>query len=118
VTWVDLAALASQPDLDPSIALLTLPVQKEQDLGPCTQRIRAEGRQEVVEQGVEEGRRHEASALALRLLERRGTAGFAGGAVPPLTPHIQPQTSLGLERRIRAELPERFGDGWHHQQAV
>jgi predicted transposase YdaD len=41
VTWVDLAALASQPDLDPSLALLTLPVQKETDLGPCTQRILA-----------------------------------------------------------------------------
>jgi predicted transposase YdaD len=41
VTWVDLAALARQPDLDPSLALLTLPVQKEQDLGPCTERILA-----------------------------------------------------------------------------
>ena len=41
VTWVDLAALASQPDLDPSLALLTLPVQKEPDLGPCTLRILA-----------------------------------------------------------------------------
>jgi predicted transposase YdaD len=41
VTWVDLAALASKPDLDPSLALLTLPVQKEPDLGPCTQRILA-----------------------------------------------------------------------------
>jgi predicted transposase YdaD len=41
VTWVDLAALASKPDLDPSIALLTLPVQNEPDLGPCTQRILA-----------------------------------------------------------------------------
>ena len=41
VTRVDLAALASQPDLDPSLALLTLPVQKETDLGPCTQRILA-----------------------------------------------------------------------------
>ena len=118
VTWVDLAALASKPDLDPSIALLTLPVQKEQDLGPCTKRILAEGRQEGVEQGVEEGRRLESSALNLRLLERRGTAGLAGGAVPPLTPHIQQRTSIGLERRIRAEQPERFGDGWHHQQAV
>jgi hypothetical protein len=65
VPWVDLAALASKPDLDPSIALLTLPVQNEPDLGPCTQRILAEGRQEGVEQGVEEGRRREASALAL-----------------------------------------------------
>jgi predicted transposase YdaD len=41
VTWVNLAALASKPDLDPSLALLTLPVQKEPDLGPCTLRILA-----------------------------------------------------------------------------
>ncbi len=39
VTWVDLAALARQADLDPVLALLTLPVQKEPDLGPCVQRI-------------------------------------------------------------------------------
>ena len=39
VTWVDLQALARQPDLDPMLALLTLPVQKEPDLGPCAQRI-------------------------------------------------------------------------------
>lgn len=39
VTWVDLAALARQADLDPLLALLTLPVQKEPDLGPCAQRI-------------------------------------------------------------------------------
>ena len=138
VTWVDLQALACQPDLDPMLALLTLPVQKEPDLGPCAQRIvalrpdlielivpilserfqgltpsqimatlgiskdfwrhtrafqdiLAEGRQEGVElgrqeglqegrqegrelgleEGLEEGRRREASALALRLLERR-----------------------------------------------
>jgi predicted transposase YdaD len=106
VTWVDLAALASQPDLDPSLALLTLPVQKEPDLGPCTQRILAL-RPDLIElilpilserfQGLspsqimatlgiskdfwrhtrafqdilEEGRQCEASALALRLLERR-----------------------------------------------
>jgi predicted transposase YdaD len=38
---VDLAALARQPDLDPLLALLTLPVQKEPDLGPCAQRILA-----------------------------------------------------------------------------
>jgi predicted transposase YdaD len=36
---VDLAALASQPDLDPALALLTLPVQPEADLGPCAQRL-------------------------------------------------------------------------------
>ena len=41
VTWVDLAALARQPDLDPVLALLTLPVQKKPDLGPCAQRILA-----------------------------------------------------------------------------
>jgi predicted transposase YdaD len=39
VTWVDLQALACQPGLDPMLALLTLPVQKEPDLGPCAQRI-------------------------------------------------------------------------------
>jgi predicted transposase YdaD len=39
VTWVDLAALARRADLDPLLALLTLPVQKEPDLGPCAQRI-------------------------------------------------------------------------------
>ena len=123
VTWVDLAALARQPDLDP---LLALPVQKEPDLEPCAQRIlalrpdlielivpilserfqglspsqimatlgiskdfwrhtrafqdilaegrqegRQEGREEGRELGHEEGRRREASALALRQLERR-----------------------------------------------
>ena len=114
VTWVDLQALASKPDLDPLLALLTLPVQKETDLAPCAQRILAprpdlialilpilserfqglspqqimatlgiskdfwrhtrafqdilaEGRQE----GLEQGRRREASALALLLLQRR-----------------------------------------------
>ena len=38
---MDLSALARRPDLDPAVALLTLPVQKEPDLGPCTQRILA-----------------------------------------------------------------------------
>jgi len=41
VTWVDLAALVRRADLDPMLALLTLPVQKEPDLGPCAQRILA-----------------------------------------------------------------------------
>jgi predicted transposase YdaD len=41
VTWVDLAALARRADLDPLLALLTLPVQKEPALGPCAQRILA-----------------------------------------------------------------------------
>jgi predicted transposase YdaD len=42
VTWVDLSALASQPYLDPALALLTLPVQPEADLGPCCQRLLGE----------------------------------------------------------------------------
>jgi len=41
VTWVDLAALARRADLDPLLALLTLPVQQEPALGPCAQRILA-----------------------------------------------------------------------------
>jgi len=41
VTWVDLQALARSPDLDPQLALLTLPVLKEPDLGACAQRIMA-----------------------------------------------------------------------------
>ena len=41
VTWGILQALARPPDLDPMLALLTLPVQKEPDLGPCAQRILA-----------------------------------------------------------------------------
>ncbi len=39
VIWVDLQALARSPELDPQLALLTLPVRKEPDLGPCAQRI-------------------------------------------------------------------------------
>jgi predicted transposase YdaD len=39
VTWVDLQALARRPELNPMLALLTLPVRKEPDLGPCAQRI-------------------------------------------------------------------------------
>jgi hypothetical protein len=39
VTWVDLSGLASQPNLNPALALLTLPVQPEADLGPCCQRL-------------------------------------------------------------------------------
>jgi predicted transposase YdaD len=39
VTWVDLSALARRRDLDPALALLTLPVQQAQELGPCSQRI-------------------------------------------------------------------------------
>ena len=39
VTWVDLESLASRSDLDPSLALLTLPVQAETSLLPCCQRL-------------------------------------------------------------------------------
>ena len=39
VTWVDLSALARRRDLDPALALLTLPVQQAQELGPCSERI-------------------------------------------------------------------------------
>ena len=41
VTWVDLSALASRGDLDPSLALLTLPLREKRELGPCSQRILA-----------------------------------------------------------------------------
>jgi predicted transposase YdaD len=41
VTWVDLSALARRRDLDPALALLTLPVRQEQELAPCSQRILA-----------------------------------------------------------------------------
>ena len=38
VTWVDLEALSSQPSLDPALALLSLPVQKQSTLKPrCRQ---------------------------------------------------------------------------------
>ena len=42
VTWVDLQTLARRSDLDPQLALLTLPVQKKPDLGLCAQRILAQ----------------------------------------------------------------------------
>ena len=147
VTWVDLSALASQPNLDPALALLTLPVQPEADLGPCCQRLlglhpdwmelilpilcerftglsraqimttlrispdvwrhtrafqetleegrmegRAEGLLEGRDKGLREGRdegraegRHgEASALALRQLERR-----CGTLSPAITARIK-----------------------------
>ena len=41
VTWVDLSALARRRDLDPALALLTLPVRQEQELAPCSKRILA-----------------------------------------------------------------------------
>ncbi len=41
VTWVDLSALARRRDLDPALALLTLPVRQEQELAPCSQRTAA-----------------------------------------------------------------------------
>ena len=39
VTWVDLEALSRRPDLDPGLALLSLPVQGKANLAPCCQRI-------------------------------------------------------------------------------
>lgn len=39
VTWVDLGALARRPDLDPALALLTLPLRPQPDLAPTCQRI-------------------------------------------------------------------------------
>ena len=146
VTWVDLAALASKPVLDPLLALLTLPVQTQPDLGLCTQRILAlrpdlielilpilcerfqglstpqimatlgiskdfwrqtrafqdileEGRQEGREEGREEGRQREASALALRLLERR-----CGSLEAPTSARIEALTLPQLEELALALL--------------
>lgn len=39
VTWVDLGVLARRPDLDPTLALLTLPVRPQPDLAPTCQGI-------------------------------------------------------------------------------
>jgi hypothetical protein len=184
VTWVDLQALACQPGLDPMLALLTLPVQKEPDIGPCAQRIvalrpdlielivpilserfqgltpsqimatlgiskdfwrhtrafqdiLAEGRQEGVELGrkegvelgrqegrqvglqegrqegrqvgrelgLEEGRRREASALALRLLERR-----CGSLSAATTSRIVTLSRAQLENLTLALLDFRSGE--------
>lgn len=41
VAWISLEALAEAGPADPLLALLTLPVQPEPDLGPCCQRILA-----------------------------------------------------------------------------
>ena len=172
VTWVDLQALACQADLDPMLALLTLPVQKGPDLGPCAQRIvalrpdlielivpilserfqgltpsqimatlgiskdfwrhtrafqdiLAEGRQEGVElgrqeglqegrqegrelgleEGLEEGRRREASALALRLLERR-----CGSLCAATTSRIETLSRAQLENLTLSLLDFRSGE--------
>jgi len=153
VTWVDLAALACQPDIDPMLALLTLPVIKEPDLGPCAQRIlalrpdlielivpilserfqglspsqlmatlgiskdfwrhtrafqdilaegRQEGREEGRELGLEEGRRREASALALRQLERR-----CGSLEVPTSSRIEALSLPQLEELALALLDFR-----------
>ena len=170
VTWVDLRALARQPDLDPMLALLTLPVQKEPDLGPCAQRIvalrpelielivpvlserfqglspsqimatlgiskdfwrhtrafqeilaegrqegRQEGREEGRELGLEEGRRREASALALRLVDRR-----CGSLSAATTFRIEALSRAQLEN-LTPPLPGKLTplrhDHFHHQGA-
>ena len=168
VTWVDLQALACQPDLDPMLALLTLPVQKGSDLGPCAQRIvalrpdlielivpilserfqgltpsqimatlgiskdfwrytrafqeilaegrqegvelgRKEGHQEGRELGLEEGRRREASALALRLLERR-----CGSLSAATTSRIEALSCAQLENLTLSLLDFRSGEDLHN----
>jgi predicted transposase YdaD len=48
VTWISLEAMARAGPADPLLALLTLPVQPEPDLGPCCQRILA-ARPELLE---------------------------------------------------------------------
>jgi predicted transposase YdaD len=62
VAWVDLEALCRQQGTDPLLALLTIPLD---DL----RHTRAF--QEILSEGRQEGQRQEASALTLRLLERR-----------------------------------------------
>ncbi len=94
VTWVDLGALARRLGLDPTLALLPLPVQPQPDLAPTCQRIlwrhtslfqeilaeglreglwegRDKGRAEGLAEGASEGRHREALTLTLRQLERR-----------------------------------------------
>ena len=141
VTWVDLAALARRADLDPLLALLTLPVQKEPDLGPCAQRIvalrpdlielivpilseRFQGLspsqimatlgiskefwrhtrafQDILAEGREEGRRREASTLALRQLERR-----CGSLDAPTSARIEALSLSQLEELALALLDFR-----------
>ena len=104
VTWVDLELLASQSSLDPGLALLSLPVRRQQDLAACAEQLirrqpdwielilpilcqrftglspaqimatfrispdlwrHTRAFQDTIEEGRDEGRREEASALAL-----------------------------------------------------
>jgi predicted transposase YdaD len=141
VTWVDLNALARRADLDPMLALLTLPVQKEPDLGPCALRIMAlrpdlielivpilserfqglspyqimatlgiskdfwrhtRAFQDILAEGREEGRRREASTLALRQLERR-----CGSLDAPTTVRIEALSLWQLEELALALLDFR-----------
>jgi predicted transposase YdaD len=144
VTWVDLDALASEPNLDPMLALLTLPVQKEPDLGPCAQRILAlrpdlielivpilserfqglspsqimatlgiskdfwrhtRAFQDILAEGREEGRRREASTLALRQLERR-----CGSLDAPTSARIEALSLWQLEELALALLDFRSAE--------
>jgi hypothetical protein len=41
VHWISLEELSQQPDLDPLLNLLTLPVRPESELPACTQQILA-----------------------------------------------------------------------------
>ena len=144
VTWVDLDAIASEPNLDPMLALLTLPVQKEPDLGPCAQRILAlrpdlielivpilserfqglspsqimatlgiskdfwrhtRAFQDILAEGREEGRRREASTLALRQLERR-----CGSLDAPTSARIEALSLWQLEELALALLDFRSAE--------
>ena len=134
VSWVDLSALARQADLDPALALLTLPVRPENDLGPCCQnllqqrpewielilpilceRLTGLSRAQIMtllgiskdvwrhsrafQETLEEGRREEASGLALRQLQRR-----CGILAPATTAHIEALALSQLEELAMALL--------------
>ena len=76
VIWLSLEELGEQPEHDPLLTLLTLPVLPKPDIPGATKQIL-----EPLE-GEARGRAAEAAAVALRLLNRRcgplSTAGAAG----------------------------------------
>jgi predicted transposase YdaD len=151
VTWVDLELLASQSSLDPGLALLSLPVRRQQDLAACAEQLirrqpdwielilpilcqRFTGlspaqimatfrispdlwrHTRAFQDTIEEGRRNEASALALRLLERR-----CGSLSAAITARIMALELPQLEELALALLdfsgPQDLG-AWLEQQPV
>jgi predicted transposase YdaD len=70
---------------------------------------RKEGHQEGRELGLEEGRRREASALALRLLERR-----CGSLSAATTSRIEALSCAQLENLILSLLDFRSGEDLHN----